>query len=186
MNRFFSAVRHELREAVVPTIFFLVVFHTLALTKQMLLQSYQVTVTDVGVATVGALTLAKAVLIADKLAITRWWTDRPLVLSIVWKTAIHTLLCFLFRLAEELIPLASEHGGLGPAWRELISEQSWSHLLAMQIWLIMSLLAFNTVRDLDRQFGKGSVRRALFSPAGSSPAASADVDSPESSGQDRA
>ena len=162
MERIVRAIKHELQEAIVPTTFFFIVFHLVAATKTLMLESYKVPPTGAAVATVGALIVAKAVLIADKLPFINLFLGKPLILSIVWKTAIYGFLCFVFRCIEELIPLLSKHEALGTAAGHLISNVSWPHFWALQIWLLLALILYNTVTELDKHFGAGSMRKALL------------------------
>ncbi len=161
MKKTAQVVKHELQEAIVPTIFFFISFHIVAVTKALMLKGYGVTPTGVAVATVGALTVAKAALIADKLPFLNRLSGLPLVFTVLWKTAIYAVLVLVFRCIEELVPLLSKYGGLG-AIDHFVSEVSWPHFWALQIWLIVALILYNTVSELDRHFGEGSVRKALL------------------------
>ena len=69
MKNILRVIKREFLEVLIPTCFFFIVFHIVAVTKTLMLASYEVTPTGVAVATVGALTVAKAVLIADKLPV---------------------------------------------------------------------------------------------------------------------
>jgi hypothetical protein len=162
MKNIVRIIKHEFQEAIIPTTFFFVVFHLIAFTKTLILEAYEVTPTGVAVATVGALIVAKAVLVADKLPFINLFSGKPLILGMLWKTAIYGVLCFVFRCIEELIPLLSKHEGLSTATEHLISEVSWPYFWALQIWLMVALILYNAVTELDKHFGIGSLRRAFF------------------------
>jgi len=166
MNRVIRFVVHELREAVAPTLFFLVVFHVVTLTKTLILEGYGVTPGGVAVSTVGALLVAKAVLVANSLRGANRFAGRPLLLGILWKSAIYALLCVVFRLVEELIPLLFRHERFLPAFEHLLAEVSWPHFWAIQIWVALALISYTTVTELDRHFGTGSVKRAFLHGGG--------------------
>ncbi|MDH3437898.1 MAG: hypothetical protein OEN48_13030 [Betaproteobacteria bacterium] len=162
MKNMVRVMKHEFKEAIAPAIFFFIAFHLVAATKTLILEAYKMTPTGVAVATVVALTVAKAVLIADKLPFISRFSGKPLILSVLWKTAIYGVLCFVFRCIEELIPFLLKHEGLGTAVEHLISDVSWPHFWALQIWLMVALILYNAVTELDKHLGEGSMRRVFF------------------------
>lgn len=163
MSNILRVIKRELEEAVFPTLFFFSAFHIVAATKMLMLDSYAITPTGVTVATVGALTVAKVVLIADKLSFTTVFSGRPLIFSVIWKTLIYGVLTFVFRCIEELIPLWSKYGELRAAAGHLIDEVSWPHFWALQIWLFVALILYNAITALEGYFGAGSMRKAFLS-----------------------
>ncbi|TDI73168.1 MAG: hypothetical protein E2O82_06665, partial [Betaproteobacteria bacterium] len=76
-------IKHELKEAIVPMVFFFLVFHIMAAMKMLMLEEYNVTPTGVAVGTVLALTMAKAVLIVDKLRFTNLFAGKPIIISVL-------------------------------------------------------------------------------------------------------
>ncbi len=162
MRNIVHIIKQQYREALVPAIFFFIVFHLLVLTKMLILKAYAVTPTDVAVATLGALIVAKAIVIADKLPFIKVFSGKPLIFSVLWKTAIYGVLGFVFRCVEELIQLLSKHEAFGYAVEHLMSEVSWPLFWALQIWLTVALILYNSVTELDVHFGEGSVRKAFL------------------------
>jgi hypothetical protein len=129
MHKLIRFVGHELKEAVAPTIFFLLLFHLAAFTKALMLESYGITVVTASVATIGALIVAKAILIADKLPWAGRFAGKPLLVVVLWKAALYALLCLVFRLVEEFAPLVIKHRGVGAALQNFLEEVSWPHFL---------------------------------------------------------
>ena len=162
MQRLWNAILRELREAIFPTLFFLVAFEIGLITKALLLQGTNVSLAGLSIAAVAAATVTKAILIADGAAFANLFADRPLVFRILWKTLIFGSLTLLFRFLEELIHLWVGSGQLAPAFKELLGSFSWPHFWVMQIWLTLALLLFTTIIALDRHLGEGRLRRILF------------------------
>jgi hypothetical protein len=162
MGKIVSIVVREIREAIPAAIFFFVTFHVLAITKTLILKDYGITPAGVAIATVGALIVAKAILIADKLPITGLFSHKPLAYGVLWKTIIYGVIVVLFRYAEELVPMLFRHGSLVSANRHLIDELSWSHFLALQIWLQVSLLFFCAAAELIHTFGANKMMEIFF------------------------
>jgi hypothetical protein len=82
---------------------------------------------------------------------------------VLWKALIYNVLVFLFRFIEELVPLWSQYGSFSVATSKMLTEVSWPHFWAVQIWLVVSVLAYSMIVGLDEHFGEGSIRTALFS-----------------------
>lgn len=162
MKNIVHVIKHEFQEAIVPITFFFIVFNLLVVTKSLILEACPITLTGVAAATIGAHIVAKAVLLAEKLPVINPFSGKPLILSVLWKTAIYGVLCFVFRCIEELIPLLSKHGGFTTAAKHLISQVSWPHFWALQIWLMITLIFYNSVKEIDNHFGAGSVRKAFL------------------------
>jgi hypothetical protein len=161
MRKLAAFLLQELREALVPAVFFFAAFSMGAITKALVLESYGLTPTGLAVAAVGALIVAKAVLIAEHLPITNAFTGRWPIFAIAWKSAIYWVFCLAFRFLEEMIPLWSRYGSLAQAIRRLEDEVSWPLFVAVQLWLVVALLLYTALVELDERFGRGSLWRAL-------------------------
>jgi hypothetical protein len=162
MNKVVHVITAELRAAILPIIFFLVVFHLVDITKTLILEAYRITPTSAVFATIGALIIAKAVLIADKLPFISLFATKPLMFTVLWKTLNYSILFLVFRCIEEIIPLVSKYGSLGGASEHLIDEVSWPHFWAIQIWLIVSLLLYTLISEFVGLFGAEKFKKALF------------------------
>jgi hypothetical protein len=162
MGKIVSMVVREIREAIPAAIFFFLAFHLVALTKTLILKDYGITPGGMAIATIGALIVAKAILIADKLPVTGLFRNKPLVYGIIWKAIIYGVIVVLFRYVEELIPMLFRHSSLSSANRHLIEELSWPHFWALQIWLQVSLLSFCAATELIRTFGSSKMKEIFF------------------------
>lgn len=162
MRKIFAVVIREMREALPAALFFFVAFHILAITKTLILEDYKVTPVGASVATIGALIVAKVILIADKLPFIRVFHDKPLIYSVVWKTINYGVIVVLFRYVEELVPMLSEYGGFVSANRHLIDEVSWPHFWAVQIWLVLTLFFYCLVVEFSHAIGVERTRKLIF------------------------
>jgi hypothetical protein len=162
MRKVLSIIAKEIREAIPAMVFFFVVFQLVHVTKILLLTDYQITATGATVATVGALIVAKAILIADKLPFINVFSGRPAIYTVIWKTIIYGLITLLFRFVEELIPTISKYGSLGGASQHLIKEVSWPRFWGFQLWLVVSLVLFCIVLELVDEFGADRIKNRFF------------------------
>src|SRR5689334_1759764 len=104
---------HEIRLALPPTIFFFVGFNLILLTTRLLLENYLVQLAGFMVATVSALVVGKAVLVADKMPFLRRFDGAPLAAPILFKSAIYTIFVLLARLIEAFAHYAGQGGHVG-------------------------------------------------------------------------
>jgi hypothetical protein len=160
MSKVMAVVR-EIREAVPALLFFLVVFHMILITKNVTLEDYHITTTGTTVATIGALIVAKAILIVEKLPIARLFSGRMLY-NILWKALLFSIVSLLFRVVEEFLPLLAKHNGLVPAATHLFEEVSWPHFWVLQMWLNASLLLYCLASELVRTIGAVKVKGMLL------------------------
>jgi hypothetical protein len=162
MQRILRFIGHEFKEALAPTIFFLILFHLAAFTKVLMLESYGITAITASVATVMALIAAKAILIADELPGLSHSAGRPLLVTVLCKAVIYAVLFLVLRLVEELVPLLIKHGGVSLAAQHFVEEISWPHFWAVQIWLFVALIFYAAVVELNAHLGAGSLRKAFL------------------------
>ena len=161
MNKIGAIVLREIREALPAFIFFLILFHMIALTKAVLLDDYSITAVRATFATVGALIVAKAILLIEALPIARLFSGRRMI-QILWKTLLFAGVALLFRFMEEIIPLISKHGGIVAAAKGLASEISWPLFWVLALWILGSLLLYCVASELVRAVGAEKVKDVLF------------------------
>jgi hypothetical protein len=164
MEKFGRWIAREFREVIPPAIFFLVGFHMLALTRSLILREYRVHAATAAGATVGALLVAKVVLIADSFPAVNRFPERPLIYNVAWKTTIYVLASLVVHYLEHLVPLWWRLGDLGAANHRLLGEIVWPHFWVVQLWLLVLLFMYCAMRELIRAIGPHEVRRMFFGP----------------------
>ena len=102
-SRAMAFVLQEIKEALPPIVFFAVGFNLIELTTQLVLDDYLVRFANYLVATMAALVVGKAVLLANVLPIIRRFDNAPLIRPILFKTVIYTVVVFLVRLLEKFV-----------------------------------------------------------------------------------
>lgn len=167
MTKLLTVVAHEIREGIPAFLFFLVVFLLGRITRALTLDEYHITVGGTTVAVIGALMVAKAILVADALPLTKIFARRALAFSIVWTSLVYFTITFAFHYLEELVPLWRKYGGVVAAHERLLEEVSWPHFWVVQLWVAFSLLCYCTGVELVRAIGKDRVRALFFGARGS-------------------
>lgn len=162
MNSIAHKLKHELFEFIPPAIFFFVAFHLLALTQSLMLKEYGIHISTFFAATIGALIVAKVVLLLDHVPIINRFPDKPLIYNVVWKTMLYFLAALFVRYLEHLIHFYRQTHDVAEAHRQLMEKVIWPHFWAVQMWLAVLLLIFCALRELSRALGRDRVRAMFF------------------------
>ena len=154
---------HEAREAVPPTIFFFVGFNFIVLTTNLLVAQYGVAVSNFMLATVAALVVGKAVLVANAMSLLRRYDRAPLIQPILYKTILYWVIVFFARLLERFVHFAIiEQNSPADFPAYLITTFSWHRFFAISLWIFVLFLIYVTVTEVSHLFGSGELRRLFF------------------------
>lgn len=164
LSRATSFVVKEVREALPATILFLFLFHMVALTRAVSVGDYSFGALRATTATVGALLVAKAILVAEALPIARL-PSRRRAAQVAWRVVLFGLMVLVFRLVEEIVPLVVEHGELPGAVRALAQEISWPIFWVTTMWVLGGVFFYCVAAELVHELGAGKVREIFFGNA---------------------
>ena len=162
LRRAFDWWLEQIKHALPPTIFFFVGFNLILWTKRLILEEHGVEFSGFFTATVAALLVGKAVLVTDNLPFMRRFDGAPVIQPILFKTAIYWLCILIVRLAERLGHFLIAGGTIADFPEHLIQHFSWSRFLSIQIWLMVLMLAYVTIHELNMLFGDGELYRLFF------------------------
>src|SRR5215831_4524244 len=155
-------ILHEWLEMLPPTIFFFIGFNFIVLTTNLLVAQYLVAVSNFMLATLAALVVGKAVLVAHKLALLRRYDRAPLIQPILYKTAFYWVVVFFVRLLERFVHFALEGNPPGDFISYLITTFSWHRFSAISLWILVLFLIYVTATEVSHLFGPGELRRLFF------------------------
>jgi len=158
MNKILERLKQEFLGVIPTAVFFFIAFQLLAFTRDLIVQEYDVEISTFLAATVGALIVAKIVMVVDLLPFVNRFPDKPLIYNIVWKTSIYLVAAFLFRYIEYLVPFVLDYGDIAEANRHLLDEAVWPHFFIVQIWLFVLFFLYCVVTELVRVLGHDRVR----------------------------
>ena len=161
-RRIGARLLHEAREAVLPTIFFFVGFNFIVFTTNLLLADYAVAVSSFMLATVAALVVGKAVLVANAMPLLGLYDRAPLIRPILFKTAFYWVVVFFARLLERFVHFALEGNPPGDFIAYLITTFSWHRFSAISLWILALFLIYVTASEFSHLFGPDEMRRLLF------------------------
>jgi hypothetical protein len=163
VRRIGARLLHEAREALPPTIFFFIGFNFVVLTTNLLVAEYFVAVSNFMLATMAALVVGKAVLVANQMSFLRRYDRAPLIRPILFKTAVYWVIVFLARLLERFVHFSIiERNSPSDFLPYLINTFSWHRFSAISLWILALFLIYVTATEFTHLFGPGEMRRLFF------------------------
>jgi hypothetical protein len=157
-----SVLRAEMGAMVAPLLFFAIGFNAIALTVALIGPDHDFNLVAHGVATVGALIAAKAVLLVDHLPFVNRYPDRPLIWNTLWKAALYALCAVALHVAERAIEAAAQPGAFAAAAAQVFAALDWRRAAAVHLWLVILFAIFAAWRELARVDGTAHLRRLFF------------------------
>jgi hypothetical protein len=153
---------HELKRLFPIWLFFFLAFGLLRLTQSVVLRGLGVNFTTPSLVLVCSLIVAKAYLILDWFRFVARYNDRPLIVSVIWKSGIYYLGTFVVYVLEQLIEFTLKHHNPSLVWerlsRALVTPRFW----IIQLWLVLLMFAFTATRETIRALGKSQFMMLWF------------------------
>ena len=153
----------EIRELGLITLYFLCCFLFFLSLKKLLLEEYRIEVHILGAAIIGALIVAKVVLIFERTSFGNFFKDKILILHVLWRSLVYTAIVFVVTLGEHLFERYRKVGDVSQAISSLWLEHNIYHFFAMNIAVAVSFLIYNVGRELDCYLGKGELLKLFLS-----------------------
>jgi hypothetical protein len=178
-----ATVKHEAKEVGLVTLYFFVCFGIILTLKKLFLEAYEIQVYALSAAVIGALVVAKVVVILDKArAGTRFDVRASLGLGALYKTLLYAAATFLALFAERLFHAYRETGALGAAVAYVWQHRHRNVIFADVICIGLALMAYHLYTGIDRRLGEGTLRAAIWRRAPAGPTAPSRAALPEEKG----
>jgi len=152
---------HELVEYLINMAFLSFFLVSFAWYHRLILASYDIHYTDYLGPLIEAAVLAKIIMIGDILRLGRRFRNLPLIVPAIYRTMMFSLLVVMLTVLEHLVK-ALIHGKKVPEWIAEITANGWSVWLAWYVLIIVALLPFFTMKELERVFGPEKIRGLFF------------------------
>lgn len=160
-----STVKHELKEVGLVTLYFFFCFGIILTLKKLMLEGYHIEFYAFSTALVGALIVAKVVVLLGKTrAGTRFDARHSLGAAALYRTMVYSGCTFLVLYAEKMFHAFRESGLLGMAFMEVWEHKELSLIFAKVLCIWLTFLGFFLYRGIDRRLGEGTLRRIIFNP----------------------
>jgi hypothetical protein len=162
-------VLKELREVVPPTIFFAIGFNLIVFTTDLILADYLLKFGSFILATMAALVVGKAVLLANAMPFLRRFDRAPLIRPVLFKTLVYWVVVFVVRFLEKLIEYFIAGGSPSGIPDYVVTHFTWHRFAAVQIWIFVLFLVYTSVAELNARLGDGELRKIFFTRRPSPP-----------------
>ncbi len=132
--------------------------------KFIILEEYHFPFGGISNALIGALILAKDVLILEHISLGAWLRNQPVLLDVILRTLLYAVGTFVAMLLEKAFESRHEQGGFGPAMMNIFQHPDMPHLWANTFCVTGALLCHNLLSSLNRHLGTGGLARVFLSP----------------------
>ncbi len=161
---FWQGLKHELEAVALATLFFASWIGGLMCVKALILAEYRLEFHEWSLAIMGALILAKVVLVLEHVPLGALTRNRPALVDVILRTALYALGVLAVLLLEKAFEGRHEHGGFGPSLRAVLQHAEIHHVWANAIGLSGAVLGYNALAVVRRHLGERPLFRLFLSP----------------------
>jgi hypothetical protein len=156
----------EIKAVALTTLYFAVWFGVLIVLKELLLAEYRIEVRGLSLALVGALVVAKVVLLMEHVPLGQWVRKHAAVFDVILRTLVYAVGVLVVLLVEKAFAARHESGGFSRSLIQVFQHREIHHVWANTIAVACALLGFNALAVLRRRIGdKQLTQLFLASPA---------------------
>lgn len=146
------------------TMYFAIWIGIFMVIKTLLLAEYGIEFYGLTKALVGALVLAKVVLVMEHFSLGTWVRTQPAWVDVVLRTALYSLGVLVVLLLEKAFEGRHENGGFVPALMSVLRHANVHHVWVNVIVISGALLAYNAFGVLKRKLGEDELGKLFMSP----------------------
>lgn len=161
----------EIKELTLVGLYFVLWIGTLIVLKELLLAQYGIDFSGLSLALVGALVLAKGVLLLEHVPLGKWVRTQAPWVDVILRTGLYTFGVFVVLVLEKGFDGRHAHGGFLPAITAEFEDVDIYHLWANLICLTGALLVFNVLSVIRDHLGEAGLIGLFLSPPPSKPEA---------------
>ena len=155
---------HELKAFTWSFLYFVSWFAVLVLIKALLLHEYKIQFFSMSTAFIGALVVAKVVLILDNLPLSRKTIKYPAYVHIISRTLIFSSGVFLMMIIETAFEARDHYNGFTDSLLHVFEHVNIYQVYVNSICVAGALFGFNFLSLLNRYLGKGGIGKILLAP----------------------
>jgi hypothetical protein len=152
-----ESLKNEVRELALASLYFFLWIGLLVALKKLILAEYRIAFSGLSAALVGALVLAKVVLILEHVPLGPLTRRRPAGVEVLVRTALYAAGVVVVLLLEKGFEGRHEYGGFVPSLRSLFEHADIDHVWANAICITGALLGYNALSVIRRHLGDGGL-----------------------------
>ena len=146
------------------TLYFAVWIGVLVLLKKLILAEYQIEFHGLSMVLIGALILAKVVLILEHVPLGAWMRRQPAFVDVILRTVLYALGVTVVLLLEKAFDGRHEYGGFSRSLMAVFQHADVYHVWANTICVSGALLVYNMLSVVRKHLGEGGLMKLLLSP----------------------
>jgi hypothetical protein len=162
------SILQKLKEEVVSvtalTVYFGCWLGVLVLLKYLVLAQYQINPGNLTVAFVGAVVLAKVVLVLEHFQIGKRVRKLPAWVDVALRTVLYSFVVFLVLVIERSFEGLHQYGSFAASLTALFRQTSAIHVWTNTICLSAALLSYNMLSVVRKHLGKGALLKMFLVP----------------------
>jgi len=146
-------VKREVEVVALTTLYFATWFGALVVVKKLILDEYHIEFRGLSIALLGALVIAKVVLVLEHVPLGQWVERHAAALDVVLRTLLYSLGVAVVLLLEKAFESRHEAGGFAAAALSVFEHRDIPHVWANTICISGALLVFNALAVLRPHLG---------------------------------
>ncbi len=154
----------EIKAVGLATLYFAVWIGVLAVLKELILAEYRIEFRGLSMALVGALILAKVVLVLEHVSLGSWVRKQPAWVDVLLRTVLYSVGVAVVLALEKGFEARHEYGSFVEALQQLFLQADVYHVWANTIALSGALIGYNALSVVRRRLGEGGLIRMFASP----------------------
>lgn len=155
-------LKHELKAVILVTLYFAAWLGIFMGLKILILEGYQIRFGSVSAVLIGALVLAKVVLILEHVPLGGWVKNKPVLVDVILRTLLYAFGTFVVMLLEKAFETRHEQGGFVSALTNVFQHPDMPHIWANTICVTGALLFYNLLSALNQHLGPGGLARVFL------------------------
>lgn len=159
-----QSIVHELIEYCIDFGYLAFFFAAFVWYRRLILDEYRIVYTHYWFPLIQAAVLAKVIMLGDFLRLGRRLGQKPLIVTILFRTVIFILWVAMFRLFEATVRGLLNGSGLTAGFNEIANEGRYE-LLAGCVVIFVAFIPFFAFKELEQAVGAEKLRALFWRPA---------------------
>ena len=155
-------VKSELSEYFINVGFLALFFCSYAISRRLILAQYGVALDDYFIGFIKALVIAKVIMLASFMRVSKLFEGKPLIFPILYKVALFVLFVILFDVLEGFVKGWISTSSLSGAMEHVTTHHFSKMWLGGLLMVIVSFIPFFALKEISRKLGHEKFKDLLF------------------------
>ncbi|HTB26356.1 MAG TPA: hypothetical protein VK711_13365 [Puia sp.] len=143
--------------------YFAIVFILMMVMKKLYLKDYDIEFTGLSQAIIGALVMAKVIILMELISLGPWVQRQPPIVDVIMRTLLYSLAVMIVVVLEKAFEDRHLAASYGEAISYVFSHRDIYHVWATMIGVAGSIFVYNSFSIVQRMMGKNGLAKLFFS-----------------------